>query len=168
MPNPLQQVISGGQIGADVAALRAAHACGIPTGGWMTKKFRTRLGPMSPEDVEKYGMIETSTIRYSTRTKKNVQAADGTIQFAYDWNSAGEKLTSRFVQEAGQTHFHVTLMLTPTGYVIADEKVRLLKVAEWIKQEKIEILNVAGNGNTEIEDCVEGFLGQVFHQLNQG
>ena len=32
----LERVISGGQTGADQAGLRAARACGIPTGGWLT------------------------------------------------------------------------------------------------------------------------------------
>jgi Circularly permutated YpsA SLOG family len=36
----LERVISGGQTGADQAALRAARACGIPTGGWAPRSVR--------------------------------------------------------------------------------------------------------------------------------
>ena len=39
------KVISGGQTGVDQAALRAAKAAGIETGGWMPKGFRTLAGP---------------------------------------------------------------------------------------------------------------------------
>jgi len=34
-------VISGGQCGVDVAALRAAKSCGLRTGGMMPRGFRT-------------------------------------------------------------------------------------------------------------------------------
>ena len=39
------KIISGGQTGVDQAALRAAKACGIPTGGWAPKGWRTEDGP---------------------------------------------------------------------------------------------------------------------------
>lgn len=41
----LERVISGGQTGADQAALRAARACGIPTGGWAARGWLTEDGP---------------------------------------------------------------------------------------------------------------------------
>lgn len=40
----LQKVISGGQSGADRAALEAAHAIGIPTGGWAPEGYKTING----------------------------------------------------------------------------------------------------------------------------
>ncbi len=41
----LDRVISGGQTGADQAALRAARAAGIPTGGWAPLGWKTEEGP---------------------------------------------------------------------------------------------------------------------------
>lgn len=41
----IERVISGGQTGADQAALRAARACGIPTGGWAPRGWLTEDGP---------------------------------------------------------------------------------------------------------------------------
>jgi hypothetical protein len=44
----IERVISGGQTGTDQAALRAAHAAGIPTGGWAPKGWLTE-GPLDEE-----------------------------------------------------------------------------------------------------------------------
>src|SRR5262249_6057013 len=43
-PAMIGKVISGGQTGVDQVALRAAKACGIPTGGWAPKGWRTEDG----------------------------------------------------------------------------------------------------------------------------
>ena len=37
-------MVSGGQIGADIAGLKAEEALGIPTGGWVTKGYWTSEG----------------------------------------------------------------------------------------------------------------------------
>ena len=41
----LEPVISGGQTGADQAGLRAAQACGIPTGDQAPRGWLTEAGP---------------------------------------------------------------------------------------------------------------------------
>lgn len=53
----LDRVISGGQSGVDQAALRAARAAGIPTGGSMPRGFLTEDGPR-PDFAELYGLVE--------------------------------------------------------------------------------------------------------------
>lgn len=49
------KIISGGQIGADIAALRAAKEHGLETGGWATSRFMTRYGPL-PSMGDVYGL----------------------------------------------------------------------------------------------------------------
>jgi len=44
----LERIITGGQIGADQGALRAARAAGIATGGWAPAGWETEAGP-APE-----------------------------------------------------------------------------------------------------------------------
>jgi len=39
------KIISGGQTGADQAALDAAISLGLPHGGWITKGRKTETGP---------------------------------------------------------------------------------------------------------------------------
>jgi hypothetical protein len=41
----IELVITGGHTGADQAGLRAARACGIPTGGWVPRGWLTEAGP---------------------------------------------------------------------------------------------------------------------------
>jgi hypothetical protein len=55
----IQRVISGGQTGVDQAALRAAKACGIPTGGWCPLGFLTEAGPMPA--LADFGLAEMPT-----------------------------------------------------------------------------------------------------------
>ncbi len=89
----LERVISGGQTGADQAALRAAKNCGIKTGGEAPRHYLTEDGPM-PDLLKSYGLSESISNRYSLRTKSNVQAADATVIFEAV-KSTGSDLTLR-------------------------------------------------------------------------
>ena len=100
------KVISGGQIGADIAALRAAKKLGIETGGWMPKGFRTKEGGKW-EYADEYSMKETSTRDYPTRTGLNVAESDGTLRFAYNWNSRGERATLRCLQKYEKPYYNI-------------------------------------------------------------
>src|SRR6267154_2316508 len=95
----IDQVISGGQIGADIAGVRAAKACGIDTGGFMPKGRRTTLGPMPSDVFEEFGFVETDVENYPHRTELNVATADLTIRLAYTFSSPGEKCTLRYLRQ---------------------------------------------------------------------
>jgi predicted Rossmann-fold nucleotide-binding protein len=68
----LTKIISGGQTGADQAALDAAIELGIPHGGWIPKGRLTEAGPLP----EKYNLTEMPTKDYLKRTKQNVADSD--------------------------------------------------------------------------------------------
>ena len=72
----LSKVISGGQTGADLAALVAAQAVGLETGGTAPERYMTENGE-SPQLGRAYGLVAEGT--YSSRTKKNVDDADATL-----------------------------------------------------------------------------------------
>jgi len=153
----LQRVISGGQTGADRAALVAAKVAGIATGGWMPRGFRAQDGP-HPEFAELYGIQEHASERYPPRTALNVKESDGTLCFATEWDSPGEVLTRQFCERYGRPRLEVT----PGGDVTAAE------VAEWITRNNIRVLNVAGNTQRTspgIADFVTEFLAEVFKLL---
>src|SRR5215218_8279904 len=103
----LERVISGGQTGADRAALVAARAAGIPTGGWMPKGFRAHDGE-HPDFAERYGVLELTSTRYPPRTALNVKESDATLRFATDWNSSGEVLTLELCLRMKKPHLAVT------------------------------------------------------------
>ena len=69
----LIQVTSGGQTGVDAAALRVAKSLGIPTGGWMTKGWKTLDGPR-PEYAALYGMRESESSRGPGRALRGAGA----------------------------------------------------------------------------------------------
>jgi hypothetical protein len=153
----LEQVISGGQTGADRAGLIAAKAAGIRTGGWMPLGFLANDGE-HPEFAERYGIQEMATRRYPPRTAMNVRRSDGTIRFATEWNSPGELLTLKLCRENGK-HF---LDITPDGSITPNH------VAAWIEQHDIRVLNVAGNAEETspgINAYVVDFLIEVFRVL---
>ncbi len=129
------KVISGGQTGADQAGLEAAIASDIETGGWMPAGFLTS-GGLRPSFADRYGMKDTSSRGYPDRTRKNVEASDGTIWFGNP-RSPGGKLTIRTAKKLGKPVLKIR-------FDTSTSKVGW-KVAHWIRLEEIETVNIAGN-----------------------
>lgn len=150
----LECVISGGQIGADIAGVRAAKLAGIKTGGNMPLGFIT-LDGMKPEYREEFGMREAVTGSYRTRTELNVRDSDGTIRIAYRWHSPGELCTLRAINWFEKPY----LDIDPAN------PLKPRAVALWLRSKQIKVLNVAGNADTFLETFVESYLREVFKCL---
>jgi hypothetical protein len=73
------QIISGGQTGADIGALRGAHACGYRTGGYMPLGFRIESGQLDTTLVQLYRLQAAPTESYSDRDKLNVDMCDALL-----------------------------------------------------------------------------------------
>ncbi len=71
----IKKIISGGQTGADRAALDAAIKLGIPHGAWIPKGRLTEKGPLSTP----YDLKEMPGTSYALRTEQNVIDSDGTL-----------------------------------------------------------------------------------------
>lgn len=160
----IEKVISGGQIGADIAGLRAATSLKIPTGGWMPKKFQTLLGPM-PELELTHGLRALASPSYADRTYYNVKKSDGTLQLAYNFNSPGERCTIKAIDRLQKPAYVVPLLQGESEWFTVIDP---LHTANWIAMENIKILNVAGNASTAIEGFVEQFLIEVFKHDKSG
>lgn len=124
------KIISGGQTGADRAALDAARTLGFETGGWAPLGYRTDEG--DDPSLAEYGLKQTQTRDYPTRTRLNVKSSDATVIFMKR-RSAGCALTYRACQGYGKP----CLILTPEG----DPK-RLLR---FVVENRVKTLNVAGH-----------------------
>ena len=74
----IKKIISGGQTGADRAALDVAIELGIPYGGWIPKGRITEKGSLP----QKYRLQEMPTDSYARRTEQNVIDSDGTLIIA--------------------------------------------------------------------------------------
>ena len=149
----LQRVISGGQVGADIAGVTAARDCGLETGGTMPLGFRTWTGPR-PEYASEFQMVEDKSYSYVPRTITNVRDGTGTVIIAANPNSPGCALTS---SNAGKLNRPCLVLPLHDGITDAELNEYAGKLKRWIISRKITVLNVAGNRDfahsTFIFDC---------------
>jgi len=129
----IRKIISGGQTGADRAALDAAIKLGIPHGGWVPKGRLTENGPLP----DKYQLAEMPGTSYRLRTEQNVIDSDGTLIISHGQLSEGSDYTLRMTLKQHRPCLHIDLNQTPAF------KAAVL-IRSWIDENAIEILNVAG------------------------
>lgn len=126
-------IISGGQTGADQAALDAAIAMGFSHGGWLPKGRKTEAGPLPL----RYNLQEMPSHRYRDRTEKNVLAADATLICSFGPLSGGSALTEAFAIRHDRPFLHINFACTGQ-----QQAVHL--VEQWLATFTCRILNVAG------------------------
>ncbi len=127
------KIISGGQTGADQAALDVALRRGMPHGGWIPKGRLTEAGPLP----EKYRLREMATASYSKRTERNILDADGTVILSHGRLSGGSALTEKLAKEHEKPVLHLDL-----DKISPQDAARSLHC--WLAAHKIKVLNVAG------------------------
>jgi len=126
-------IISGGQTGADRAALDAAMTLGLPHGGWICRGRKTEDGPLSA----RYHLKELGSGRYRDRTEKNVLDSDGTVIFSFGPLQGGSALTEALAIR----HDRPCLFLNLAE--ISQEQATAA-LGAWLRQHQIRRLNVAG------------------------
>jgi hypothetical protein len=156
----LNKVISGGQTGVDLAALKAAKALGIPTGGWMPKGWKTLEGPR-PTYADLYGMKEHSSANYQHRTWDNVGMADGTLRLYHNKNSPGEKCTMNGIIHHNKPYYDVNLTHWSKLMTYQKENLCFIINNHLILAHNIKVLNVAGNS----ERTAPGIEAEAFELL---
>lgn len=154
----IEKIISGGQIGADIAGIYTGKLFGIPTGGTMPKGFLTLDGPR-PEYKLLYNMEEHTSPSYPPRTKKNVRDSNGTIRFAFNFNSAGEICTKKAIDALARPYLDIHL------YSPKSDLNRISRCVEWLEKNNIKILNVAGNASKDAGEMTEIYLTKLFLKL---
>ena len=87
----IEKIISGGQTGADRAALDVAIKLGIPHGGWIPKGRKAEDGQLP----QKYKLQEMPTESYPARTEQNVIDSDGTLIISRGKLSGGSDYTRK-------------------------------------------------------------------------
>lgn len=126
----LEKIISGGQTGADRAALDAALASGTPVGGWCPRGRRAEDGPILPQ----YPLCETPSPVYAQRTAWNVQEGDATLILTLGPPTGGTALTIAEAKRLGR----------PLRLVRLDEAPDPEATRAWLDAHGIRMLNVAG------------------------
>ena len=140
----INKIISGGQTGADRAALDVAINFGISHGGWIPKGRRTEAGTLP----DKYKLKEMSSSSYPKRTEQNVIDSDGTLIVSHGRLSGGSLLTAKLAKHHKKEWLHIDLKIN-RGYSAAQ------LVKSWIFLNDIKVLNVAGPRASEDPDIYE-------------
>jgi hypothetical protein len=151
MPVPTNiTVISGGQTGADRAALDFAIAHGFAHGGWCPHGRRAEDGEISAG----YSLQETPAKHYSQRTEWNVRDSDATVVFSIKSQlTGGTRLTHELARRLGKP----VLLLSRDG---DDAQSAADQLRRFVEQHNVRMLNVAGPRSSQ-EPEIEAFARAV-------
>ncbi|MGK0190742.1 MAG: hypothetical protein ACI9R3_006572 [Verrucomicrobiales bacterium] len=149
----VEAIISGGQTGADRAALDWALGRGVPHHGWCPEGRLAEDGAVP----DRYRLEETPHRGYIVRTEWNVRDSDGTVIFTLNKNVTGGSLaTLRFARKWNKPCIHIARDHA------GDAAQRL---AEFVINHRVSYLNVAGpraSGVPEIGAYVYQVLEDAF------
>ncbi len=128
----LKKIVSGGQTGADRAALDATIEHNFPLGGFCPKDRMAEDGRID----QKYPLTEIAG-GYKQRTKKNAEDSDGTVIFNQSALEGGTKLTVSLCAKLNNPYKLIDIDLVSTQ-LAAEE------IMAFANENNIEVLNVAG------------------------
>ena len=131
----IEKIISGGQTGVDRAALDFAMKFDIPHGGWCPK------GRIAEDGIipAKYQLMETDSVNYSVRTKKNIKQSNGTMILYSPPMEGGTAFTYEIAFRLGKPLLLLDLNFLPT----------IGAIHQWIFENRIQILNIAGSRESQ-------------------
>lgn len=142
-------LVSGGQSGADRAALDWAIEQGIAHGGWCPRGRKTEDGVLP----DRYLLRETPTASYLQRTEWNVRDSDATLIFTLSEKlDGGSKRTAAFADDLAKPWLHVRPGVHPKY------------VARFLERHGVKTLNVAGKRESSapgIGDLVRQVLSEA-------
>ena len=124
-------IVSGGQTGADRAALDWALAHKVPCDGWCPKGRKAEDGPIDA----KYPLKKTPSAAYVQRTEWNVRNSDATVLFSIEPTLTGGSLKT---VDFARKHQKPQLHLCARDHSAAD------KLRAFVRQNRVNVLNVAG------------------------
>jgi hypothetical protein len=129
----LKKIISGGQTGADRAALDTAIKFNIDHGGWVPAGRKAEDGTVPAY----YELTEMDSVSYPERTEQNVIESDGTLIVSHGILTGGSLLTKKIASKRNKPWCHIDLMEM-------DEFEGAVILHEFVSDSEIEVLNVAG------------------------
>ena len=144
-------IISGGQTGADRAALDFALAHGLSHGGWCPRGRLAEDGRIP----DRYQLRETRSRRYAERTERNVRDSDATVVFTISPSVRGG--TALTLDLAGQLQKPCLHLARDSGPTLEQHAARL---QTFFQAHQVGRCNVAGPRESQ-EPEVAIFVQQV-------
>lgn len=151
----IRKIISGGQTGADRAALDFALKKGVEAGGWVPKGRIAEDGIIASVYLN---LEETNTENYRVRTELNVRDSDATLILSQRDLIGGTALTKELALKYQKPHLHIDFRLKSTENAIFETK-------QWLRMNDCRILNIAGHRaseDSEIYQITYEFLTKLF------
>jgi hypothetical protein len=133
LTNLVSRIVSGGQTGADRAALDWAIRNNVPHSGWCPRGRKAEDGPLDA----KYLLQETESAGYLQRTRQNVIDSDGTLIVNLGKLEGGTLATAKLAQKLDKPHIVVQLDSGASDAAVQN-------LLAWLKRESICTLNIAG------------------------
>jgi hypothetical protein len=130
----LRRIVSGGQTGADRAALDVALERGLQIGGWVPKGRLAEDGSIPDRYT---GLREAGSADPAVRTVLNVRDSDATLIISHGPLSGGSLLTFREAIRTGRPVLHLELTVLAHAEAVAQFR-------EWLHAVDPTTLNVAG------------------------
>ncbi len=155
-PTSLVRIVSGGQTGADRAALDWAIAHDLPHGGWCPRGRRAEDGAIP----SRYRLSETPDHVYVQRTEWNVRDSDGTVILSLSRTlTGGSAATAALAQRHGKPWIHLA------REVCGEDAGAQLR--RFVEERRIRVLNVAGP-RASTEPGIAAFVVTTLDQAFQG
>ena len=128
------KIVSGGQTGADRAALDVAMGLGLEVGGWVPKGRLAEDGPIPGHYPD---LVETDSTDPAVRTAWNVRDSDATLIVSHGRLSGGSRLTLEEATRRGRPVLHLDLHELDAASATA-------RLRAWLAGGNPRVLNVAG------------------------
>lgn len=164
-------IFSGGQTGADRAALDFAIANGLAHGGWCPRGRLAEDGPIS----DRYALRETPGRRYAQRTEWNIRDSDATLVLSIAAApQGGTRLTRELAARLGKPVLHLSRQqLAIEAQTVECGKGDAVEVElaagrlrRFLAEYHVRILNVAGpraSQEADVAAFVDGTLSRAFN-----
>jgi hypothetical protein len=145
------KIISGGQTGVDRAALDVALKHGIACGGWVPAGRLDEFGRIP----DRYPVRQLDHGGFAERTLQNIKHSDGSVIIYCGAPAGGTRQTIQFCIAQKCPH-----LLLDAADIPAERAAAV--IAEFVRQQSIATLNVAGPRQTEWT----GGYGYAFRALD--
>lgn len=141
----IHKIVSGGQTGADRAALDTGLELGIDVGGFVPHNRMAEDGVIS---FIYPNLIETTSDDPRLRTEENVANSDATLIVSHGPLIGGTAYTQEMVQKHNKPFLHIDFYKT-------DQNKSVEMVKAWMRSSEIKTLNVAGPRRSEDRSIYE-------------